>query len=209
MLYAFAGRSDDARAALARSQSTFASLGAKVALAESAIPAGIVGLAVGDPAAAERYLRRGYDAFRAMGERGYAIGIADGLAEALYAQARFDEAQQMVTEARALAPGDIADQIGRLTQARLQARRGQVAAARQLVDAEEALVTPDHHLLRAEVLEVRAEVERLADAPGQAETSLSAALRIYEDRRATALADRVRAALASLDAHVEPGGEPA
>jgi tetratricopeptide (TPR) repeat protein len=209
VLYAFAGRSGDAHAALARSQSIFAGLGAEFALAESAIPAGMVGLAVGDPAAAERYLRRGYDAFLAMGERGYAMGIAHRLAEALYAQRRFDEAQQVITEARALTSRDFAAEIGRLTEARLLARRGQFAAAHQLVDAEQGLVTPDEQLLHAEVLETRAEVERLAGAPGQAEISLRAALRIYEDRRATALAYRVRAALSSVHAGTQPGGEPA
>ena len=50
-------------------------------------------------------------------------------------------------------------------------------------------------------------MERLAGAPEQAAASLRAALRIYEDRRATALAERARAALASLTA--QPGREPA
>ena len=58
----------------------------RLALAESAIPAGLVGLIIGDPAAAERYVREGYEAFRAMGERGgYVVDLAVLLAEALYA----------------------------------------------------------------------------------------------------------------------------
>ena len=61
--------------------------------------------------------------------------------------------------------------------------------------------------MQADVLEARAEVERLAGAPGQAAASLRAALQIYEDRRATALAERTRAALASLAA--QPGRDPA
>ncbi len=59
MLYAYLGRSADARAAIDRSQSIFAGFGAKLALAESAIPAGLMGLIIGDPAAAERYCREG------------------------------------------------------------------------------------------------------------------------------------------------------
>ena len=62
-------------------------------------------------------------------------------------------------------------------------------------------------LLQAEVLETKADVERLAGAPGPAVASWRAALRIYEDRRATALAERTRAALASLAG--QPGHEPA
>ena len=57
-----------------------------------------MGLAIGDPAAAERYVREGYQAFRAMGERGYLGNLAVLLAETLYAQGRFDEAQQMIEQ---------------------------------------------------------------------------------------------------------------
>src|SRR5262249_39315408 len=68
VLYAYLGRSADALAAIARSQSLFAGFGAKLALAQSAIPAGLVGLTIGDPVAAERYLRAGYEIFHVMGE---------------------------------------------------------------------------------------------------------------------------------------------
>ncbi len=50
VLYAHVGRVADARAAIDRSQSIFTGFGAKLALAESAIPAAIVGLIIGDPA---------------------------------------------------------------------------------------------------------------------------------------------------------------
>ena len=43
-------------------------------------------------------------------------------------------------------------------------------------------------------------MSKLAGAPAEAAASLRKALRIYEDRRAVALADRTRAALASLPA---------
>jgi hypothetical protein len=49
LLYAYLGRSADARAAIDRSQSIFAGFGAKLALAKSAIPAGLVGLTISDP----------------------------------------------------------------------------------------------------------------------------------------------------------------
>jgi len=56
-------------------------------------------------------------------------------------------------------------------------------------------------MLQAEILMARAEVDRLTGAPGQAEASLRAALRISQDRHATALADQAAAALASLTGH--------
>jgi hypothetical protein len=54
------------------------------------------------------------------------------------------------------------------------------------------------------VLKARAEVERLAGASGHAAASLRAALQIYGDRRATTLAEQVRAALASLTTQPDP-----
>jgi tetratricopeptide (TPR) repeat protein len=204
-LYAVVGRFADARAAIERSQSIFAGFGAGLALAESAVPAAMVGLIIGDPAAAERYAREGYEAFRAMGERGlYVVDLAVLLADALYEQGRFDEAQQLIDQANA-EPSPASVNITQLTEAKLLARRGQSAAARQLVSHAEALLSPTSApLVRADMLRARAEVERLAGTPGQAAASLRAALQIYEDRRASALAERTRAALASLTAQPDP-----
>jgi predicted ATPase/DNA-binding SARP family transcriptional activator len=208
VLYAYAGRAADARAALARSRSIFAGFGAKFALAEAAIPAGLMEMTLGDPAAAERYLREGYEAFRAMGQRGYLVGLAIYLAEALYAQDRLDEAQQMTEEAQAAAMADETGPLAewRSTGAKLLARRGQFPAARQLMAEAEALLSPASPAFeQAGVLVAKAEVNRLTGALDQAVASLRAALRIYEDRRATALAEQVRTALTSLTA--QPGNQ--
>jgi tetratricopeptide (TPR) repeat protein len=202
ILYAYVGRAADARAALVRSRAIFAGFGAKFALAESGLPAGVMERALADPAAAERYLREAYEALRAMGERRYLADVTIGLAEALYAQGRFDQAQQMTGEAQAADVPD-ADVWSRTLSLRamLLARRGQFPAARRLVAEAEALITPaSSAVTRAEVLVAKAEVNRLAGAP-QAAASLRAALRIYEDRRAPQLAAQIRAALAGLDDH--------
>jgi hypothetical protein len=61
--------------------------------------------------------------------------------------------------------------------------------------------------LQAKILMARAEVDRLAGAPEQAQASLRAALRIYTDRHATPLAGQAAAALASLTGH--PNAKPA
>ncbi|HEY6315394.1 MAG TPA: BTAD domain-containing putative transcriptional regulator [Streptosporangiaceae bacterium] len=208
VLYAHVGRSADARAAIDRSQSIFAGFGAKLALAESAVPAAIVGLIIGDPAAAERYARQGYEACRAMGERGgYVVDLAVLLADALYEQGRFDEAQQLIDQANT-EPSHATVSTPLLTEAKLLAHRGQFAAARQLVGQAEALLAPTSlPYLQTDALKTRAEVERLAGAPGQAAASLRAALQIFEDLRAATLAGRTRAALTSLGA--QPGPEPA
>ncbi|HYK31405.1 MAG TPA: hypothetical protein VEV63_05555, partial [Streptosporangiaceae bacterium] len=203
ILYAYLGRAADARAALARSRAIFARFGAKFALAESGIPAGVMEKALGDPAAAERYLREARAALHAMSERRYLVNVTTGLAGVLYAQGRFDEAQQMADEARAADVPDADSWSGALNlRAMLLARRGQFPAARKLVAEAEALITPTTSALtQAEVLIARAEVDRLAGAPDQAAASLRAALRIYEDRLATQLAAQVQAALATIAVH--------
>ena len=210
MLYAYTGRFGDARAALARSRSISAGFGAKLALAYSAIGAGQIELTAGDAAAAEGYLREGYEAFRAMAERGASAYLAALLAEALYRQGRLDEAQQMTEEAeKSAAPGDVDPHAQwRAARAKVLARRGQFPAARTLLDEAAALVTPTSWaVLQAGILMATAEVDRLAGAPEQAKASLHAALRIYQDRHATPLADQATAALASLTGH--PSAESA
>jgi len=210
VLYAYTGRVTQARAALARTRSVFTGFGARLALAESAVPAGLMELTIGDPAAAERYLREGYEAFRAMGERGYFTSVATLLAEALYEQSRLGEAQQMIEEAKAAAgPDDLdTDVYWQTTRAKLLARRGDFPAARRVMGEAQALISPASSALeQADVLMAEAEVNRFAGAPGRAAASLRAALQIYEDRRATFLAEKTRAALASLLPH--PGREPA
>ena len=196
-LYAYQGRFADARAAITRSRAALTRLGAKLALAESAIPAALVALTAGDPAEAERYAKDGYQAFRAMGKGGLLMdGLAGQIAEALYAQGRFDEART-ASQAQT-GPGSIRYNK-RLTEAKLLARDSQFTQARQVLSEVAASNSPiPSPLDQAYLLEARAEVERLAGNPEQAAASLRAALHIYEDRRATSLAERVRSALADL-----------
>jgi predicted ATPase len=206
VLYAYVGRAADARAALARARAILVGFGAQFALAESGISAGWMELTIPDAAAAERFLREAYAALRAMGERRYFAFIAAMLAEALYAQGRFNEAQQMTGEAQA---ADVPDSgIWKTSllslRAKMLARRGQFPAAMELLAEAEALITPaSSAVVQTEVLEAKAEVSRLAGALDQAAASLRAALQIYEDRRATLLAARVKAALAGVTA--QPG----
>ena len=157
----------------------------------------------GDPAAAEAKLKEGCDALRAIGERGFLSSMLASLAKVEYALGRAGEAHRLTEEAEALAAADDLDaQVRwRATRAKVLAQRGQVTAAMQLVGQAEALIAPTTCAeLEAEILVAKAEVAKLAGAPAEAAASLRAALRIYEDRRAVALAKRTRAALASLAA---------
>jgi tetratricopeptide (TPR) repeat protein len=198
VLYAYAGRFADARAVMARYQAMFSG---PLNMAQNATAAGHIELIAGNPAAAEVVLAQGCQALRSMGERGSLSSELALLAEALYEQGRLGEAQQLTEEAEAAAaPGDVDAQARwRAVRAKLLARQGQFATARQLANEAMALTAATSFAaLQAHVLVASAEVSQLAGAPGEAEASLRQALRIYEDGRAVALAERTRATLAGL-----------
>jgi len=125
------------------------------------------------------------------------------LAEAVYAQGRFEQALRLTEEAEAFAVADDFDAQGRwrATRAKLLARRGQFPAAAALADEAMTLVpAANHGPARAEFLMAQAEVSRLAGAAGEAQASLRRALQFYDDRRWVPLAGQARAMLASLAA---------
>ena len=180
VLYAYVGRADDARAAVGRSRTIFAKIGARLALAEGTIPAGMVELVLGNAAGAERYWREGQEECRAMGERGYDSDLAAYLAQALYAQGRFDEAERMAEQAEAVARSG-RHMMSRTTKAKLVARSGNFGIALNLISEIEQDLTPGTPAADvAELLLAKAEVNRLAGAPGVARASLLAAQRIYK-----------------------------
>jgi tetratricopeptide (TPR) repeat protein len=201
LLYAYAGRIADARAAMARSRSIYTSLGVKLSLAYSTIPAGSIEMIAGNPAAAERYWREGYETFRAMGDQRYLSIIAALLAEALYAQNRLNEAQRVTEDSRALAElsGPLIQIRWMSVRARILAKRGQLLTAGQLIDEAEAVITPTTwEVEKAGILMARAEVYWLAGQADQAEASLRTAWQIYEDLHVVPLEKLCRAALTSL-----------
>ena len=201
LLYSHAGRFADARRAYRRAQSVFTRSGAKLDWGLCAIDSGRVELIAGDHAAAERTLREGYEAFRAMGEHGYRALLVTFLAEAVYAQGEFDQALRLTEEAEAFATADDfeAQARWRATRAKLLARAGQFSAATRLADEAVALVPAAcDDPVRAEFLVAKAEVSRLAAAPDEAEASLRQALRFYDDRQIVPLAGQARLLLASL-----------
>ena len=200
LLYGFAGRFADARAAYRRGQSIFTASGAKLDWARCTMLAGRIEMMAGDPVEAERILTEGDEALRAIGERSYRASIAAELAAAVYAQGRLGQALRLTEEAEALGVADSDAQARwRATRAKLLARAGQFPAATRLAEEAVALIpaTADWPQ-RAEFLVAKAEVSQLAGALDEAEESLCWALRFYEERRMVLLAERTRALLASL-----------
>jgi len=202
LLYGYAGRFADARAAGTRAEAIFIRSGAKFEWAAHAIQfAGRIEMIAGNYAVAERNLRQGYDELCAMGDRGTRATTVTLLAEAAYAQGRLGETQRLTEEAEALAGAEDFDAQARwrATRAKLLARRGQHPAAARLAEEAVALIPATGGAPElAEFLVAQAEVSQLAGALDKAEASLRRALQFYQDRRIVPLAERTRAALASL-----------
>jgi ATP/maltotriose-dependent transcriptional regulator MalT len=95
---------------------------------------GAVEMLAGDPAAAEWHLRRGYGALEEMGDTGYLSSVAAVLANPVYAQGRYEEAERYTRiSEEAAARDDYASQIlWRSVRAKAFARKGRLADGEQL-----------------------------------------------------------------------------
>jgi tetratricopeptide (TPR) repeat protein len=134
-----------------------------------------------------------------MGERSYLSTTAVVLAQALYDQGSYDEAEAWTrTAEEAGASDDLTTQVGwRATRAKVFARRGDLAGAEllareavELADRGETLV--DSGTARLDL----AEVLRLAGREAEAAPVAEEALRLYEQKGIVGLVERARVFLA-------------
>ncbi|MDP9284713.1 MAG: AAA family ATPase, partial [Actinomycetota bacterium] len=106
VLEAMRGKFDEARQLREQARATWEDLGMRLELAGSGQNFGWVELLAGDPAAAEREFRASYELSERMGETGYLSTTAGFLAEALYAQGRYEEALRYTKEGERAAAAD-------------------------------------------------------------------------------------------------------
>jgi tetratricopeptide (TPR) repeat protein len=168
------GSFDLARESYRRSRANLDELGWKLGAAMTSLVSGVVEMLAGDPVAAEAELRRDYEAYSRMGERNYISTTAGNLAEALYQQGRYDEAEEFCRISREVAaPDDLSSQVlWRCVRGKVLARRGELEEAEALVREALAIMgrsdEPDSHgnalLDLAEVLRVSGRVEEAASA---------------------------------------------
>jgi predicted ATPase/class 3 adenylate cyclase len=197
-LHAMEGRFDEARAMLATSDGAYQELGLSLNSAVSHHTA-TVELLAGDPVAAERGLRRGFDALEEMGDRALLSTTAAFLGEALLAQDRDDEAERFARlSAELTAEDDVLTQaMWRGVQAAILARRGGLAEAERLARQGVGLAERTDFLNhRAEALVVLGTVLAQQGRSEGAQGALAEALGLYERKGNLVAAAQVRRGLA-------------
>ena len=105
-LEAMQGDFAEARRLYARARSVLGEVGGGLLAASTALDSSGVEMLAGDPAAAERELRRDYEVLERMGERYLLSTMAGLLAQALVAQGRYDEAAAMCERAEEMSGED-------------------------------------------------------------------------------------------------------
>jgi len=198
VLHAMQGSFDRARELYRDGRRMLEELGPSVTASSTSTESSRVEFLAGDPKAAERELRRDYDALGAIGEKYFRSTIAGHLAEALYRLGRFEEAAGVAGEARGLAAeDDTASQVlWRFVRAKLAARRGEVGA---IALAEEAVHMVEETPSPSLIADAKEELGIVLHLAGRAESAgppWREALELYEGKGDVVSAARVRARLA-------------
>jgi DNA-binding SARP family transcriptional activator/tetratricopeptide (TPR) repeat protein len=193
LLHALNGDFEEARRLTGRANAILDELGRMHSAVHHHEP--MVEMLAGRPEAAERRLRAAYDNLAAMGERALLATTAALLAQAVYAQGRLEEAEELcLTSERHADPDDLSSQlIWRTVRARVLARRGGLEEAEALAREAVAIAARTDELVDhgdalvalADVLELRGDREGAREATQDA-------LALYERKEAIVPAERVR-----------------
>ena len=196
-LEALHGNFDRARELCRASREILLDAGAEIQAHGTASRAGPVELLAGAPAAAVERLRIDYEALSELNEIYFASTLAALLAEALYVEGNYDEAETFTRKAEELAPEDDTwtQAAWRSTRVKLIAiangngRDEAVDLARQGV---ELLQTTDAPVWRANALNDYATVLEAYGQTDEAQACFEEALSLYESKAASVPAERAR-----------------
>ena len=204
VLLAMLDRSEESRAASTEGRKILGDLGPGVMT--TMVMAGRAGLAeelIGDLERAEEIERRGYQELKRLGEKSLFSTLAAQLADLLYRQGRYEEADAIARESEDAAPlDDIASQsMWRSVRAKLLAERGDFDKAERLAREAVALREGIDFLTNTpQVWESLGEVLRLAGRKEEAAEALAEAVRLHEQKGNLVSSSRVREQLAALSA---------
>jgi class 3 adenylate cyclase/tetratricopeptide (TPR) repeat protein len=191
-LYAMQGDFETARSLVQEANTLLGELGRIYTVALSHHDATVEFLA-GQPAAAEQRLRTAYERLDELGEKAFAASTASMLAQAVYCQERYDEAEQFCSASReAAAADDLSAQVEwRGVAAKLLARRDRNAEAETLArEAVELVEQTDFLRHHADALLALGDVLALGGEPQQAATAFRAGLELYQQKGDTVMAER-------------------
>jgi tetratricopeptide (TPR) repeat protein len=198
LLYAYAGRFEDADRAMERSRNIRLELGQTLDHAGLAVDDTFIALLAGHPDRAEPVLEAAAKVFERAGESDYAAGIQGLMAEVLYALGRYEDAEHRTRLSEQAFPAGTA---WHATRAKLLARRGATDEALRLSAAavEHLRRSNSPHFL-GDALCDRAEVLTLLGRPSEAIPLLEEALGLFERKGIVPLVERTRERLADLRA---------
>jgi tetratricopeptide (TPR) repeat protein len=202
-LHAMRGEFDRGRTFYRRARKTLEDLGDRRLAAFTTLYAARVELLAGDPAAAEAELRPAYEALRRAGERNFVPTAATLLAEAVYAQGRPQEADELSRVSEELAgANDVESQFRwRCVRARVLAASGNTAEAVRYAEAAiELVLTTDGPTLQGEAYATLGEVRLVAGDRAGSEAALGRAAELYARKGDLVSAERVEALRSSLPA---------
>jgi tetratricopeptide (TPR) repeat protein len=152
----------------------------------------------GEPEVAERELRPGYETLKQIGERSHFSSLTHGLADAMYRQGRYEDAERLTHECEdACRANDVHSHIlWRSIRAKLLARRGELDEALELARTSLDLAeSGDFLAAHAGSLEDYAKVLHRAGRSGEARAALGDAIDLYELKDNHLAAERLRALL--------------
>lgn len=201
-LRAMHGDFDVARSLYGEARLMLSELGRSVAAASTSQQSCTVEMLAGDPAAAERELRRDFEVLAEMGERYFRSTAAGELARAVYAQGRYAEAEELTRLAEELAADDdlTSQALWRAVRAKALARKGLAREAEALGREALALLgATDALVLQADALQDLAEVASIGGTTDPRE-HLEEALALLERKDDVVSVERVRTSLRALEA---------
>jgi tetratricopeptide (TPR) repeat protein len=198
---AMQGRIEDARGQISASRSILKDLGQRLNYGVTSIDEGEIELLAGDAEAAERVMREGFELLESIGETGFLSTLASLLAEAIYLQKRYEEAERFseVSEQNA-APEDLASQAGwRSARAAVLAQRGEAEKAEDLArEAVDIARTTDHLNTHAWTLLALADVLAIGGRAAEAIPIIEEARALYDRKGNLVMAEKARTLLAEL-----------
>jgi DNA-binding SARP family transcriptional activator len=201
-LWTMTGRVDEGRRFADAAARAYGELGLTVPCATTLAPVRAeIEMLAGDPSAAEQFLRESCNAFERTGERVHLATQAAQLADALYVQGDYEEAERWTRTAEAnTSANDVSAQLSwRAVRAKARARAGEAAEAealaREAVALAEGTDALNHH---ARVLLDLAEVLRLDDRADEASSHVAKAIGLLERKENDLGARHARALHAKL-----------